>query len=396
MNKIFLSVVIASRFGVAISGILKGIATLSLAMTATVIMTVIANAQLLELKPLAGYKLGSEWIIIDELGNKLYSSPFILDVEEYYEGLLGAYIRYGNNVVSAYFDNSGEIVLATDSRKPYSFRNGRAFIVQEVDAAKHEYIWGAINRAGKFVIPMNYIDITEFSEGLAYIMNLTERGFVDTNGKFVFKLDSGFAGYGFREGLSPVSDANIGKFAFVDKTGKVVIDYKFDEVGFFSEGLARAFSLNAQNKGAFGYINKSGNYVIDNQFEEASNFSEGLAFVAVLDITASHFLWAVINSDGVFISEFKFRDFKNFSEGFAAVRDEDLLWRYIDKTANFIDDNSYKFCGSFVDGKALVITVDDEKMFINKSGRKVIEIPVEAEIVFDFRTNEKYTGRIRN
>jgi len=349
--------------------------------------------QLLNPKPLAAYKLGNEWIIIDERGNKLYSTPHILDVEGYSEGLLAAYIRHRGEVYSAYFDDTGKIELATDSRKPYSFKNGRAFIVLATDEAKKEYVWGCINRNGDFIIPMNYLDITEFSEGLAYIMNLEERGYVDTNGKFVFTFGKGFSAYGFREGLSPVSDANIGKFGFVDRTGEVVIGYEFDEVGFFSEGLAKAFRANSSGRGAFGYINKSGHFVIYNQFEEVSNFKEGRAFVSVLDETASFFTWAVINSDGVFLSGFDFRDFNDFSEGVAAIQDKNNLWRYIDKTANFIDDNTYKFCGSFVNGKALVVTTDNKKMFINKSGRKIIEIPDAAEIIFDCRTNEKYTVR---
>jgi len=314
-----------------------------------------------------------------------------LDVEEYSEGLLGAYIRHGRDVVSAYFDNTGNIALATESLKPYPFKDGRAFFVRAIDEKKQEYVWGCIDRNGDFIIPMKYIDIADFSEGLAYIMNLDERGFVDTNGKFVFTLEKGFAGYGFREGLSPISDANIGKFGFVDKTGKLIIGYNFDEVGFFSEGLSRAYSRNSSGKGAFGYINKSGIYVIDNQFEEASSFKEGRAFVAVLNIIGDAFIWAVINKDGVFLSGFDFKNFKDYSEEIAAIQDENSLWRYIDKEANFIDDNSYKFCGSFIDGKALVVTTDNKKMFINKSGRKVIEIPDAAEIIFDCRTNEKYT-----
>ena len=348
------------------------------------------SCQMLQIKPFAAYKVGNEWTVIDVMGNKLFSSPHILDIEEYHEGLFGTYILYGKDVVSAYYDNTGTIVMATDSRKPYSFRDGRAFIVLEVDGKKLEYVWGCIDRDGNFIIPMNYIDIREYSEGLAYIMNLDERGFVDTNGKFVFTLDSGFSAYGFREGLSPVSDANIGKFGFVDKTGKVVIDYNFDEVGFFSEGLCKAFSKNSSGRGAFGYINKAGNYVIDNQFEEGSSFSEGRAFVAISNITSTYFIWALIDSDGVSLTGFDFKNFKDFSEGLAAVQGEDNLWRYIDRQANFIDDNTYKFAGKFVDGRALVVTPDDQKMFINKSGNKVIAIPATAEIIFDCRTNEKY------
>src|SRR3990170_1437960 len=65
-----------------------------------------------------------------------------------------------------------------------------------------------------------------------------------------------------------------GKWGFIDKTGKYVINPQFDYVFSFSEGLARV-----RLGGKWGFIDKTGKYVINPQFDGADSFSEGLARV---------------------------------------------------------------------------------------------------------------------
>jgi hypothetical protein len=348
------------------------------------------SCQLLNPAPIAVYKSNNQWYAIDELGHTLWTSKDFLDIEQYSEGLLGTYLLYNDEIISAYYDNSGEIKVVAQSRKPLPFKNGRAFTIKVGDIKKNDYSYGLIDRQGNEILPKQFIDIEPFSEGLAYIMNLQERGYIDTNGKFVFKLEKGIAGYGFSEGLSPVSDSKIAKFGYVNKKGELVIGYKFDEAGQFSEGLARVFTRNIYKQGGFGFINKSGIMVIDNLYEETSKFKESRVFVAMLDSTGESFAWAVLNDDGVPLTSFIYADCKDFSNGLAAVKCSDGFWKYIDRDVNFIDDNSYKYCGSFVNNKAFVITKDDKKIFISKSGNPIIDIPTNAEIVLDCRNNERW------
>ena len=64
------------------------------------------------------------------------------------------------------------------------------------------------------------------------------------------------------------------KYGFIDKSGKVVIEPQFDDVGPFSEGFA-----GVEKDGKWGFIDKSGKVVIEPQFDDAEPFSEGLAKV---------------------------------------------------------------------------------------------------------------------
>ncbi|MBX9222493.1 WG repeat-containing protein, partial [Campylobacter coli] len=60
----------------------------------------------------------------------------------------------------------------------------------------------------------------------------------------------------------------------IDKSGKFVIEPKFDYVWSFGEGLA-AVELN----GKYGFIDKNGEFVIESKFDGVGYFSEGLARV---------------------------------------------------------------------------------------------------------------------
>lgn len=65
-----------------------------------------------------------------------------------------------------------------------------------------------------------------------------------------------------------------GKWGYIDRTGRIVINPQFEEAGDFSEGLARV-----KVGGKWGYIDRTGRFLINPQFEEAGDFSQGLARV---------------------------------------------------------------------------------------------------------------------
>ena len=68
----------------------------------------------------------------------------------------------------------------------------------------------------------------------------------------------------------------MGKWGYVDKGGKIVINPQFDDAGQFSDGLAWV-----KMDGHFGYTDNTGKLAINPQFDRAQSFSEGLAARAV-------------------------------------------------------------------------------------------------------------------
>ena len=82
------------------------------------------------------------------------------------------------------------------------------------------------------------------------------------------------------------------KSGFIDKTGRMVIDPKFDDARSFSNGLA---AVKIDNK--WGYIDKTGVVVIKAEFDNPGSFSNGLARVKVDD------KWCYIDKTGKYVWE---------------------------------------------------------------------------------------------
>ncbi|MCD4705125.1 WG repeat-containing protein, partial [bacterium] len=194
-------------------------------------------------------------------------------------------------------------------------------------------------------------------EGIAAVEKDDKWGFIDKSGKLVIEYQFDFA-TGFEEGLSVVHKDN--KRGFIDKSGNIVIGYHYDIAGGFKEGLAEVENFNA-----IGFIDKSGNLVIDYQFRYSWGFKEGLAPVRGYD------KWGYIDKSGNLVIDYQFRWARNFSKGLAAVLKDDK-WGFIDKLGNLIIDYQFDFADSFQEGLAAVKN-NDKMGFIDKSGNLIID-----------------------
>lgn len=146
----------------------------------------------------------------------------------------------------------------------------------------------------------NWSDIAEiryytralpFNQGLALVWECVEKrldgdwdyeyrfGFINTSGRFV--INAQFHDYWVRGPLGEnrfFNDSGLasvgrdGLMGAVDKTGRVVVPFRYDNVLPFTEGLA----VYEQN-GRQGYIDTAGNIVIQARFIKASSFSNGVA-----------------------------------------------------------------------------------------------------------------------
>ncbi|HET9180775.1 MAG TPA: WG repeat-containing protein [Candidatus Angelobacter sp.] len=138
---------------------------------------------------------------------------------------------------------------------------------------------GYINTLGRYVIPPQYLDLDQFSEGLAAVrVSRHKWTYIDMTGTRAMPTSYYLAGR-FSEGLAPVIISTLwrgNKVGFIDNTGKIVIPPKFDKARPFAEGLARV-----EISGKWGYIDKSGKMAISLKFDLAGDFSEGLAAVNI-------------------------------------------------------------------------------------------------------------------
>jgi len=157
--------------------------------------------------------------------------------------------------------------------------------------------------------------------------------------------------------------ASNGKDGFEDRrTGKIVIEPKYDSASWFSEGLA-AVELN----GKWGFIDKTGKMVIEPKYDMAEDFSEGLAAVEL------NHKWGFIDKTGKMVIEPKYNVAEKFSEGLAGVEVElDTKVGYIDKTGKMVIEPKYNEAGPFSKGLALV-ELNGKYYCINTKGEVVKE-----------------------
>jgi len=92
-------------------------------------------------------------------------------------------------------------------------------------------------------------------------------------------ISNRYRAYEFENGLAEVEAMN-GKRGLIDKTGKYVIEPKFDNYTRFSEGLA-IVGVRENGEFKYGYIDQTGKIVIEPQFYWAGFFEQGLAVVKV-------------------------------------------------------------------------------------------------------------------
>jgi hypothetical protein len=195
-----------------------------------------------------------------------------------------------------------------------------------------------------------------------------------------------------------------GKVGFINNKGQVIIDFEFDEVSLFSEGLARVFY-----KDKVGCVDTKGNLVIPIQFKDMLEFSEGLAVVTVRGKQG------YIDKTGQIVIPPKFYEADSFQNGFAKVREnmmtvgsfinkdgktvlterialtstyseglinckENEKWGYMNISGEVVINPCFEYARPFYEGKAAVQPIqiqrdsEDDKVygFINKQGEMII------------------------
>ena len=274
------------------------------------------------------------------------------------------------NTVVPYLKKNGKYVLVDSATmKP---KNGKEFdmitLVSEGLALvilNNKY--GFIDKTGKIIIPMKYVDAFKFSGGVARVEFNNKWGFVNNTGQEVIpvKYDDAFD---FSEGLALVSLNN--KYGFIDKTGKIIIPMKYDYAFNFSEGLARV-ELNKK----WGFVNDTDQEIIPIRYDEASDFSEGLASVEFNN------KYGFIDKAGKIIVPFKYFYVGAFHNGFAQLGSlgigidgtSDLKYGFIDRIGREVVAPQYTSEYDFDEGLATV-ALDGNYGLIDTTGKVIVAL----------------------
>ncbi|MDT8069199.1 MAG: WG repeat-containing protein [Terriglobia bacterium] len=129
--------------------------------------------------------------------------------------------------------------------------------------------WGFVNGNWEIVVPANFKEARDFSEGLAAVLHNGKWGFLTKEGSFAiepqFEEVNDFLG-----GMCLVKLD--GRYGFIDYGGKLIVLPRFNRLNEFSEGLA-----SAEIDKKWGFIDRTGEIVIHPYFDWASDFHGGMA-----------------------------------------------------------------------------------------------------------------------
>lgn len=167
------------------------------------------------------------------------------------------------------------------------------------------------------------------------------------------------------------------KIGYIDNTGKIIIEPKFDYGWKFSEGYA-CVVVN----GKTGFIDESGRYLVKPQFNSAygcyTEFSEGFASVSIGSLRKveekwiDERKWGFVNTKGkvMFLPGISY--LSDFSEGLAFFKQGDLTG-YVDKDFKVVIEPKFESAGDFYEGRARATGIDGSEYYIDKTGRRLFE-----------------------
>jgi len=304
----------------------------------------------------------NRWGYINSEG-QLIIEPVFQSASLFYEGLAAVKESWRLKYINA----SGEDIIEGNFSNIGNFSQGRA-------AVRFDGRWGYINRSGSFVINPRFRYAKEFSDGRAFVRSLYDWGFYYVDGRGN-KIESvGFSGTfdyveesHFNNGLALVRDDD--EFGYIDESGNVAIDIKYNEARPFSENLA---AVKISDK--WGFINANEDVKISPQFISAGDFGNGLA-----PARKSSNQFGYVNRTGTLVIPEQFEIAEPFQEERAAVF-VDGKWTFIDTSGNQITTPKFDEVNPFFNGLAKVTIripneMDDEFTekfgYINKSGTYV-------------------------
>lgn len=244
-----------------------------------------------------------------------------------------------------FIDSSGKFIIKPQYDYAMDFQNNGLAVVEK------DNLQGLIDISGKYIIPPKYENITQFSEGLATIVDAKGFRVVDEKGNILspktydyigsYKDDRAMFGnntlpdkylYGYldkqgTEIISPIYelayDFNDGKalvqiteneFALIDVSGKELKSYKYFFVGPLSDGM---LAFSGTPTGKYGYINESGEVIISPKYTSTSPFEHETAVVNTADGFIDHY--GLIDKKGNFIIPPKYNAINRLSKNRIAV-----------------------------------------------------------------------------
>ncbi len=234
-----------------------------------------------------------------------------------------------------------------------------------------------MNSEGKITIPVAYNEIGDFFRGNAIARINGNFGIIQREGKILTKFNWDYI-YPYSDGFALAKYHN-GTYTYLNEQGKQ-LKKKYEDAKPFSAGFAAV-----KENGKWGFIDKSGKWLIEPNYKMVESFQNGLALAQKPSNDDKNDKetpkYGYLSADGNWLIPPKFEEAYSFSEGFAAVK-ENGKWGYISISGSPFIEFNYDNALPFLDEQGWVKYGDDWQA-IDKFGNRYLQVASASDIFID-------------
>lgn len=286
---------------------------------------------------------------IIDCNNKLYESYNYFEIcSDFYDNIALFSVNDNGTIKYGYISITGEVIIEPKYTKARDFQSGYAAVYTR--DKKGNYAWNFIDKAGQLLLKNGYENVSDFIGEYAivyeYPNNTSKCGVINNKGNIIIPCQY-YQINNISEGLVCYKDYAYGSFGYINLKNEIIIKPSFEYAFRFSEGLAFVKFNNVDSSSAFAFIDKNGEKVMnfpvvgstlyygENLYDQYYIFSEGLC--AVYDGVENKY--GYINRDGDWIIEPLYRSAFAFKNGVAVVERKPREYYIIDKNGNKVEDS---------------------------------------------------------
>ena len=305
---------------------------------------------------LAAVQKNGSWSYINASGKTVTTKTYDL-ASSFSEGLAG--VKSGEKW--GYIDKTGAMVIEAKYDGVQGFSQGRGIvtIMNTKEGGKLEWKNGVVDKSGKEIVEPKFRKIHPFSEGIAMTesevggQRYTLKGLIDLEGKEIVAPMYKEMGK-LSDGLIRVQDKVNRRYGYIDKTGKVKIELKFDQVWDFVDGVAvvatgklkrgamvksdpkSGIVLNTEDFPKKGLINTTGASVLKMEYRVLEPAGEGMIIAEKHEKTGQ----GAIDTKGNEVLPFQYIRLKYIGNGiFSDAQGKSESTNLIDKSGKVLVKN---------------------------------------------------------
>ena len=202
---------------------------------------------------------------VDKNGNEIIPPKYEW-VGQFKEGVA----RVFTNDKAGYVEKKGKTVIPEKYDDAWEFSQGfaKVMVLKKAEGKTVQH-FGFVNKKGVEVVPAIYEDAQSFYEGLAAVRKDKKWGYINTKGQVLIPFQYKEA-QSFYDGFAQVNDEE-GEPYFISKAGD-----RYDNFRHYVDGAAAVM-----RKGKWGFIDEAGKLIINFRYDEVRDFKKGYVQVRI-------------------------------------------------------------------------------------------------------------------